>query len=46
MKHFDERDRESVLRDLESLDEEVRRLAVERMSDSSRGPTPIRQRWR
>jgi HEAT repeat protein len=31
MKHFDERDRESVLRDLESLDEEVRRLAVERI---------------
>jgi HEAT repeat protein len=31
MKHFDERDRENVLRDLESLDEEVRRLAVERI---------------
>ena len=31
MKHFDERDRESVLRDLESPDEEVRRLAVERV---------------
>lgn len=29
---FDERDRESVLRDLESPDEEVRRLAVERAS--------------
>jgi HEAT repeat protein len=28
---FDERDRESVLRDLESSDEEVRRLAVERI---------------
>ena len=28
---FDERDRQSVLRDLESLDEEVRRLAVERV---------------
>jgi HEAT repeat protein len=31
MKHFDERDRESVLRDLENQDEEVRRLAVERI---------------
>jgi HEAT repeat protein len=31
MKRFDERDRESVLRDLESMDEEVRRLAVERV---------------
>jgi HEAT repeat protein len=31
MMHFDERDRESVLRDLDSSDEEVRRLAVERV---------------
>ena len=28
---FDERDRDSVLRDLDSSDEEVRRLAVERI---------------
>ena len=31
MHPFDERDRQSVLRDLESPDEEVRRLAVERV---------------
>lgn len=31
MMNFDERDRESVLRDLDSSDEEVRRLAVERV---------------
>lgn len=28
---FDERDRDSVLRDLDRCDEEVRRLAVERI---------------
>jgi len=31
MMNFDERDRDSVLRDLDSSDEEVRRLAVERV---------------